>query len=248
MAPGRVTLAGGHTYKNNMPRRARLAIPDVPLHVTQRGNNRCACFMGASDRLVYMDLLVEHLGGHGIALHAYVLMTNHVHLLLTPPAADALGNAMRHVNQRYAQYFNRRYQRTGTLWEGRPHSCLVDAGPYLFTCYRYVENNPVRAGMVRGPEAYPWSSHRANALGARDPLVTPHPLVVALGRSDDERRQEYRRLFSEDDKPEVIENLRRMTASGLALGRESFTTAAASALGLPTARGKPGRPPRRRCG
>jgi putative transposase len=228
-----------------MPRRARLAIPDTPLHVTQRGNNRCACFVGDSDRLVYLDLLEQHTRLHAVAVHAYVLMTNHVHLLVTPQTADALGYAMRHVNQRYAQYFNRRYQRTGTLWENRPHSCLVDAEAYLFTCHRYIENNPVRAGMVPEPQAYRWSSHRANALGARDPLVTPHQVVVALGRSAEQRCQEYRRLFESDEDPKRLENVRLMTAAGLAVGRESFTTAAASALGRPTALGKPGRPRRR---
>lgn len=225
-----------------MPRRARLAIPGIPLHVTQRGNNRCACFVGDSDRLVYLDLLERHTRQHGVAVHAYVLMTNHVHLLLTPNEADALGRALRHVNQSYAQYFNRRYQRTGTLWESRPHSCLVDADAYLFTCHRYVENNPVRAGMVPRPGAYRWSSYGANALGAHDVLVTPHPLVAALGRSPDERCREYRRLFGADEKPGAVENLRQMTIAGLALGRERFTAQAAAVLGRSACPGRPGRP------
>lgn len=231
-----------------MPRRARLAIPNAPLHVTQRGNNRCACFVGDSDRLVYLDLLEQHTRLHGVAVHAYVLMANHVHLLVTPKTADALGYAMRHVNQRYAQYFNRRYQRTGTLWEGRPHSCLVDAEAYLLTCHRYIENNPVRAGIVIEPQAYRWSSHGANAFGVRDPLVTPHVLVAALGESVEERCQEYRKLFGADERPESLEKVRLMTAAGLALGRESFTTSAAFTLGRPTAPGKAGRPPMRRPG
>lgn len=183
-----------------MPRRARLAIPDIPLHVTQRGNNRCACFVGDSDYLVYLDLLEQHTRAYRVAVHAYVLMTNHVHLLLTPQTDDAFGYAMRHVNQRYAQYFNRRYGRTGTLWESRPHSCLVEAETYLLTCHRYIENNPVRAGMVPVAEVYRWSSYCANALGEPDRLVTPHPLVMSLGQSAEERYEEYRKLFKVGEK------------------------------------------------
>jgi len=228
-----------------MPRRRRLAIPHIPLHVTQRGNNRCACFIGDSDRLVYLDLLATQTRLHDLAVHAYVLMTNHVHLLVTPNTPSALGKGMRHVNQRYAQYFNRRHERTGTLWEGRPYSCLVDAQAYLLTCHRYVENNPVRARMVERAEDYRWSSHRANAFGEHDPVLTSHPLVVALGRSADERLREYRELFRTEDAAGTIEQIRSATAGGLALGRESFAKDVARALDRRATRGKPGRPYKR---
>lgn len=229
-----------------MPRRRRLAIPHVPLHVTQRGNNRCACFIGDSDRLVYLDLLGTQARLHDVAVHAYVLMTNHVHLLVTPYTPSALGNAMRHINQRYAQYFNRRHERSGTLWEGRPHSCLVDADPYLFTCYRYIENNPVRARMVERPEDFRWSSHRANAYGEHDPVLMPHPSVLALGRSHDERAREYRELFRTVDAPGAVDQIRLATVAGLAFGRESFARDVARALDRRATRGRPGRPCERR--
>jgi putative transposase len=224
-----------------MPRRARLALPDVPLHITQRGNNRCDCFVDDDDRQLYLDLLREHAGAQEVAVHAYVLMTNHVHLLVTPRSAGAIGFAMRHVNQRYAQYFNRRHGRTGTLWESRPYSCLVEAEAYLLTCFRYIENNPVRAGMVEKPEDYRWSSHRANAFGARDPLLSAHPLITALGRTPQERIREYRELFRTDDRSGAADQLRAMTVGGLALGQESFVKKVATTLGRQTVRGKRGR-------
>ena len=225
-----------------MPRRPRLTIPHVPLHVTQRGNNRCACFIGDGDRLVYLDLLGLHLRRHDVAVHAYVLMTNHVHLLVTPLASGSIGSGMRNLNQRYAQYFNRRHRRTGTLWETRPYSCLVEAEAYLFTCHRYIENNPVRARLVMRPEGYRWSSHRANALGEPDAVLTPHPLVVALGRSVDERCRAYRELFGADDAAGTVDQVRRMTASGLALGRREFVDKVSADLGRRAGPGKPGRP------
>ena len=160
-----------------MPRRARLRIADAPLHIIQRGNNRNACFFADYDYGCYLHHLGELAARHACAIHAYVLMTNHVHLLLTPRGPDGASLLMKHLGQRYVQYVNRVYKRSGTLWEGRFRSSIVQAETYLLRCLRYIELNPVRAGMVDSPGAYRWSSFRANALGERNPLLTPHSVL-----------------------------------------------------------------------
>ena len=163
-----------------MPRRARLSLPDLPVHIIQRGNNRQACFFSDEDARFYLDWLGEYAASTQCRLHAYVLMTNHVHLLLTPPTADAAGKLMKALGQRYVQYINRTYRRSGTLWEGRFRSCLTQEESYLLTCQRYIELNPVRAGMVEHPAEYLWSSYRANAQGEPNPLLSPHPHYWSL--------------------------------------------------------------------
>ncbi len=159
-----------------MPRRPRIVIPQMPLHVIQRGNNRQACFFADEDYRRYLDWLREYAGELGCDIHAYVLTTNHVHLLLTPREADSVGRLMKRLGQRYVQYVNRVYQRSGTLWEGRFKSCLTQEEQYVLGCYRYIELNPVRAGMVEHPADYPWTSYRINAQNEKSELVTPHPL------------------------------------------------------------------------
>ena len=143
-----------------MPRRARLTLPNIPLHLIQRGNNRQACFFADEDYRFYLDWLAEHAGKTGCQIHAYVLMTNHVHLLLSAETAQAAGALMKALGQRYVQYVNRTYQRSGTLWEGRFRSCLTQDETYLLACQRYIELNPVRAGMVAHPADYRWSIPR----------------------------------------------------------------------------------------
>src|SRR5689334_18110501 len=162
-----------------MGRFARLVVPDVALHVVQRGNNRQACFLHDNDRLVYLSLLRNGAVFRHCALHAYCLMTNHIHLLVTPKGGEGCSLMMRDVGRDYAAYFNRRYERTGSLWERPFKSCLVDSAAYVLACYRYIERNPVRAGMVDHPGAYAWSSYQANAL-RHDALLTPHPEYIAL--------------------------------------------------------------------
>lgn len=174
-----------------MPRQARLELPGIPLHVTQRGVNRCAIFVDEEDREHYYQLLCDAAHEHDIAGHAYVFMGNHVHLLLTSPQRDALSRTMRNVGQCYVQAFSRRHRRSGTLWQGRFKSCLVDSERYLLTVYRYIELNPVRAAMVERPEHYRWSSVHANFLLASDALVTPHPAYLALDESPAVRAQAY---------------------------------------------------------
>ena len=178
-----------------MPRPPRLVIPKVPLHITQRGVDRCPTFLVDQDFAFYRCALEQSAVEARCAVHAYVLMSNHVHLLVTP--ADTLGASrlVASLGRRYVRYFNDRYQRTGTLWEGRFRSTPVLSAPYLFTCSRYIELNPVRAGIVADPARYEWSSFRGNALGETDTVLTPHPLYVALDAVPESRRAAYRALF-----------------------------------------------------
>lgn len=174
-----------------MPRRPRMVIAGIPLHITQRGVNRAAIFLDDEDRELYRELLAESAANYAIGVHAYALMSNHVHLLVTPVRADDLAAAMRLLNQRYVLSFNRRHHRTGTLWESRFRSCLVDTEQYLLTVYRYIDLNPVRAAMVDAPERYIWSSARTNLGLASDPCVVPHPAYIALGTDENTRTQAY---------------------------------------------------------
>jgi len=197
-----------------MPRQARLVLSDVALHVIQRGHNRGTCFKHDSDRLVYLSMLHDLSSKSGCALHAYCLMNNHVHLLLTPGHERACAMLMRKLGQRYVQYFNHRYERSGTLWEGRFRSCLVDSAQYVLACHRYIELNPVRAGMVDSAAAYPWSSHRANAGYVEDRSLSPHPEYLALSHVDASRQTVYRQLFDQGDEPAFLAALREATNSG----------------------------------
>jgi len=171
-------------------------------------------------------------------------MTNHVHLLLTSRRADGSALLMKHLGQRYVQHVNRTYARSGTLWEGRFRSCLVDAEPYLLACQRYIELNPVRAAMVRHPRQYRWSSYRFNAEGRAGDLIVPHELYRRLGRSAQARHEAYRALFQAAPEPVVLEGIRRATNGGFVLGSARFAQEIAHALGRRVERGKPGRPAR----
>ena len=197
-----------------MGRYARLVVADVALHAVQRGNNRQDCFLDDRDRLVYLALLKEGSAFRRCALHAYCLMTNHVHLLLTPGSEQACSLMMRDIGRDYAAYFNRKYERTGSLWERPFKSCLVDSADYVLACYRYIERNPVRAHMVAHPGAFPWSSYAANASLRLDPLVRPHPEYVALALDPVARRTAYERLLSESDRVEFLDEMREATHAG----------------------------------
>jgi len=178
-----------------MPRRPRIHIDGVPLHIVQRGHNRGACFFDDQDRYTYLRWLSEALQREHCQLHAYVLMTNHVHLLLTPEHATAVPRLIISVGRRYVQYINHTYGRTGTLWDSRYKSSLVQAETYLLLCQRYIELNPARAGMVSDPGEYPWSSYRANALGQANAILSSHPVYLALSPHDNARCDLYRDLF-----------------------------------------------------
>ena len=225
-----------------MPRRARLRIAGAPLHIIQRGNNRGACFFADHDYGCYLRHLEELAARYACSIHAYILMTNHVHLLLTPGRPDGASLLMKYLGQRYVQYVNRVYDRSGTLWEGRFRSSIVQAETYLLRCQRYIELNPVRAGMVNTPGAYRWSSFSANALRHRSALVTPHPLFLVLGTHESSRRAAYLELFRSELEPGELEEIRTSANAGYALGNERFRKEMALALGRRAGPGKPGRP------
>lgn len=221
-----------------MPRHARIRLPGYPLHVMQRGNNRGPSFMSDSDRNLYLALLEELSAPEACEIHAYVLMTNHVHILMTPLERDSASELMRRLGQRYAQHFNRVHKRTGALWEGRFKSCLVDSETYLLRCHRYVELNPVRAGMVRRPGEYAWSSYRANAEGESSSLIKPHCAVLALGRDAASRRAAYRALFKVGPSEEELEQIRSACKSGFALGSKRFIEEVQRACGRRASRSR----------
>ncbi len=229
-----------------MARLGRYFLPDQPLHVIQRGNNRQAIFFSDADRETYLAWLLAAAREYGCRIHAYVLMTNHVHLLLTPETAESLPRLMQSLGRRYVRYLNYARERTGTLWEGRYRAAPIDGEAYLLACCRYIELNPVRARMVRHPREHRWSSYGANALGLPDPLVSPHPLYRALGRSAGDRLASYRALFRERLAESFIEELRGATNGGWALGDAAFKRRVAKAAkrrAEPLPRGRPrGRP------
>jgi len=203
-----------------MPRRPRLVVPGLPLHVIQRGNNRVATFRSAADFARFLDIAVDASRSTGIAVHAYVLMTNHVHLLLTPREERSPARFMQRIGRRYVRYFNTRYDRTGTLWESRYRSSVVDSERYLLACARYIERNPVRAGLADSPGEYRWSSFRHNAHGIPDRLVIPHEAFLQFGRSGAERRSAYRALFAHELSPETLVRIRASVQRGDPIGRD----------------------------
>jgi len=224
-----------------MPRRARLAVAGIPWHIIQRGNNRSACFYTEMDYQYYLEVMAEQACENHCAIHAYVLMTNHVHLLLTPRDKDSASKMMKHLGQRYVQYINRTYRRSGTLWEGRFRSCLAQDETYLLTCQRYIELNPVRAKMVEDPGDYEWSSYRANAHGLNDVFLTAHPNYLKLGTNDETRYRQYRYLFDEQLSEKVIDSIRFATNGNYVLGNKRFEDEIKEMLGRRVIAGKAGR-------
>jgi putative transposase len=212
----------GHPSEPLMARLPRYNVRGLVQHVIQRGNNRVATFATSVDYQFFRECLQTACAKYGCQIHAYVFMTNHVHLLMTPSSDVGIGKVMQSVGRRYVQNFNRAYRRTGTLWEGRYRATLIDSERYLLACYRYVELNPVRAGLVPRPEAYPWSSHRANALGATDALVTRHERYNALGADAVTRLAAYRALFENDLDEATLLEIREMTNKAWALGNDRF--------------------------
>ena len=225
-----------------MPRRPRIIASGVPLHIIQRGNNRQPCFFADEDYLLYLDWLKEYARNTGCSIHAYVLMTNHVHLLLTPAQSESAAHLMKQLGQRYVQYINRTYKRSGTLWEGRFRSSIIEQQNYLFVCQRYIEMNPVRASMVAYPEEYLWSSYQVNGQGKNSDLVTPHTLYLDLGQNDTERQLAYRELFCNELEPEGVDKIRKATNGNFVLGSDKFAKEVSEMLGRRVTPGKTGRP------
>lgn len=228
-----------------MPRAPRLELPEVPLHVVQRGNNRAACFFNEIDRRFYLKCLATAALERGCAIHAYVLMTNHVHLLVTPSEAGAVGAMMQDVGRRYVRVINGLHGRSGSLWEGRFKSSLIDSENYLLICHRYIELNPVRAGMVRHPSEHAWSSFGHYGTGQSNALITEHPDYRRLGTSAEERHAAFRSLYAEPLQQQVIDQIRSAINTESALGSEKFLRYAENKLGRPVRVPKPGRPAKR---
>ncbi|HSQ04711.1 MAG TPA: transposase [Burkholderiales bacterium] len=208
----------------------RYALPGQPQHVIQRGNNRTAMFAVDADYRFFFDCLETAVEAHGCLIHAYVFMTNHVHLVMTPTTGAGLGKVMQSVGRRYVRYFNSKYARTGTLWEGRYRATVIDSEEYLLTCYRYVELNPVRAGLVAHPGQYRWSSYGANAMGAFDPIITAHRQYRVLGMEPETRQLAYRALFHAGIDEPNLRAIRDATNTAWALGSDRFRDAISSAL------------------
>lgn len=223
-----------------MPRSLRLILPGVAVHIIQRGNNRAACFRSDNDYLVYLAHLRQLSEKYECAVHAYCLMTNHVHLLLTPSAAEACTGLMRDLGQRYVQYFNRRHERSGTLWEGRFRSCIAESAQYVLGCYRYIELNPVRAGMVDHPTGYLWSSYAVNSGMRSDPLVTPHPEYTAFAAQAESRCAAYRGLLEERLDPALQQAIRDATNAGYPLASDAFKATVLAPRGWKIEPAKPG--------
>ena len=205
-----------------MPRHPRLCLPGVAQHIIQRGNNRQACFAGQEDFVAYASWLYEYSNKYQVKIHAWVFMTNHVHLLVTPATSDGVSKMMQMLGRHYVRYFNHTYQRTGTLWEGRFKSCVIDADEYLLICQRYIELNPVRARMVVSPADYIWSSYQSNGLGKKIRFWSPHPVYSGLGSSEESRLKAYRALFKAHVDVEELAMIRTATNKGLAMGNDRF--------------------------
>jgi putative transposase len=225
-----------------MPRQPRPIVPEVPIHIIQRGNNRLKCFFVDADFLVYLDLLQYAALKGDCDVHAYVLMSNHIHLLVTSKDKYGPASMMKSLGERYVQYINRRHARSGTLWGGRYRSCLVQSERYLMVCHRYIELNPVRAEMVTHPAIYPWSSYRRNAHGEANSLITPHYLYGRLGADDVSRERAYRELFSEALAASTLCEIRRATNGNFAFGNREFTDEMSTTLGRSVVPQEAGRP------
>jgi putative transposase len=225
-----------------MARLARLTLPGYPHHIIQRGNNRQPIFAGAQDYETLLGILDEQARKFGVALHAYVLMSNHFHLLATPATSEGIPLMMQSLGRSYVRYFNRRQQRTGTLWEGRYRSTLIQAERYLLACMVYIDLNPVRAGMVGQPADYPWSSH-LHYIGRRpDKLITPHPLYWEMGNTPFARDLAYGELVQSGTGQDQQQALTDATSRGWALGEPSYIAELQRRTPRRVAKAKAGRP------
>lgn len=208
-----------------MARLPRFTVPGQPQHIIQRGNNRQIIFAAEADYQFFRDALVEAAAKHGLHIHAYVWMTNHIHLLATPQYEHSISKVFQSVGRKYVQYFNYTYKRSGTLWEGRYLATVVDSEQYLLTVMRYIELNPVRAGMAQSLADYPWSSYAYNAHGASGLNVdwlTPHEEYLRLGQNATARQLAYQALFKTEIAGADLKQIRDSTHKGWVLGREKF--------------------------
>lgn len=225
-----------------MPRKPRFYVPGAPVHAVQRGHNRSAVFFADLDYLEYLRCLKQAADSCGCAVHAYVLMTNHVHLLLSPERSESVGRLFQSLGRHYVRYVNETYRRHGGLWEGRYRGNVIDSQAYLLSCMRYIERNPVRAGMVDHPASYRWSSYTANALGVSNAILTAHAEYVALGRLPDDRQSAYRGLFEVDTASDEQAQFRCALQTGTPLGNAQFKGQIEAALRVKVGFAQRGRP------
>jgi len=224
-----------------MPRQLRLTLPGVAAHIVQRGNDRMVCFRSDSDRLLYLAHLRRLALKFECAVHAYCLMTNHVHLLVTPQRTGACAGLMKELSQLYARYFNDTYRRTGTLWEGRYRSCVAESARYVLACYRYIDLNPVRAGMTDSASGYIWSSCAANCGIREDSLLTAHAEYLALGADLPSRGASYAQLLRDVLDEHFLKLIREATLGGYPLGSDEFKGRLSGSAVRKLERGRPGR-------
>ena len=225
-----------------MARKPRFNMEGIPKHIIQRGNNRQATFFAEQDYQFYLSCLTEAAKKYDCTIHAYVLMTNHVHLLATPNQPEGISHMMQSVGRRYVQTINYTYKRSGTLWEGRYKASLIQSETYLLTCMRYIELNPVRANMVKQPQDYKWSSHQVNALGIKSDLISSHTEYDALGATQEQRQAAYQALFQAQLDPETLNQFRTSLNKEHLLGGDRFKVEIEAALGRkvgPMQRGRP---------
>ena len=229
-----------------MPRSPRYFLPGQPWHVVQRGNNRQRIFRSVTDYTVFLDMLAHGASRFRLRIHAYALMPNHFHLLATPGDGGCAPRVMQDVGRRYVRWYNARYSRTGTLWEGRYRTCLIDGEDYFLRCCRYIEFNPVRAGLCQSPGDYRWSSYAHNALGKANAILVEHDLYLRLAATPHARRSAYRALLSRPTAEDEVAAIRMATAQCRVLGGKRFQYLAEREFGgraLPTRRGRPSKSP-----
>jgi putative transposase len=225
-----------------MPRKPRFYLPDIPAHVVQRGNDRQAVSFTDDDYAAYLDWLRQGAEQHGCVIHAYVLMTNHVHLLLTPNARDSISKTIQFVGRQYVTYVNHSYGRSGTLWEGRHKGSIVSSEEYLLACMRYIEMNPVRAGMVKTPCEYKWSSYLTNVSGCGSNMITPHNTYMSLGGDTVLRGYAYRELFRNSLEASEVHAIRTTVQTGTPLGNDRFRQQVENAIKRKIGYAQRGRP------
>jgi len=225
-----------------MARPPRITIPAYPHHIILRGNNRQVIFFTEDDYKYFLECLRQAKIKYPCRIYAYVLMTNHVHLLVEPLKAVDLGRLIQSVGRRYVRYINQTYRRTGTLWEGRFKSAVVGRDEYLIACSRYIEMNPIRAGMVRDPDEYRWSSYPFRALGKPDRLLDEDPWYMGLGASGQERQRVYREWLQGTINEGEWDQIRKATQQGRVIGNTDFQGQIEAMLGRRVVREVRGRP------
>jgi len=225
-----------------MPRKLRFYLPGIPAHVMQRGHNREPVFFSDQDYLEYLRCLKHAADNYGCKVHAYVLMTNHVHILVTPESKDSIGRLFQGLGRHYVRYINETYHRHGGLWEGRHKGNIIQSQTYLLSCMRYIEMNPVRAGMVDHPAKYRWSSYAANTLGVSNVILHPHDEYLNLGVSPKIRQRVYQGLFDVIEEPDILKFISQSLQSGTPFGNDQFKIQIEAAVGRKLGRVSPGRP------